>query len=414
MTVHSFQKHLFCALAFASLATPVCAQSEEVAPHTPTPIIESSPDEIDAKVIRLKSVFTETAVMVKLFVAHKERYKNNPQKLSEELSRISSTYLEPLRKNPEMGKKLTPAQEAAAVNALRKNPECGEYADKVKKLWDETSRTMPLSPKFVARTIAPDVEALLNRPSNEENEEEEPTGSYALGIMVGSGAILIIAALLALHVVSRKRKEQEEKEKLLQLQREAEARRKAEEEAAAAEAALPVLEKVQNANDYRMEPCIFSNDLDKNLRALTTPTRKEVKESYELHVMQGNGLSTQRFAMTKAIISFGRKSDNASGHADIALEPRDMKLSRIHCVFLYKNKDEENTDESFWLLAINQGSDRVRENPEADGESASSEKIRTATLTRHGESQNGTAFVVHPGDVIDLTPSTSITIEKKN
>ncbi len=352
--------------------------------------------------------------MVKSFVARKEHYKNNPRQLREELSRISSTYLEPLRKDQEMGKKLTPAQEAAAVNALRKNPKCGEYADKVKKLWDETSRTMPLSPIFVARTIAPDVEFFLNRPSNEEREEEEPTGSYALGIMVGSGAILIIAALLALHVVSRKRKEQEEKEKLLQLQREAEARRKAEEEAAAAEAALPVLEKVQNANDYRMEPCIFSNDLDKDIRALTTPTRKEVKESYELHVMQGNGLSTQRFAMTKAIISFGRKSDNASGHADIALEPRDMKLSRIHCVFLYKNKDEENTDESFWLLAINQGSDRVRENPEADGESESSEKIRTATLTRHGESQNGTTFVVHPGDVIDLTPSTSITIEKKN
>lgn len=383
------------------LFAPVCAQNSVSSSSSTTHPIESSLAETDSKVIRLKSAFTETAFLVKSFVDNKERYLGSPRRLREELSRVTSTYLEPLRKEPEMGKKLTRAQEETALEALSRNEHCGQYAKAVKKLWDETARTSPLAPRFIAKTIAPDVVPYLTAPSTAEEDTESETGSYTPALLVGGGAILAVALLLALHIAQRKRREQEERERLAaeaEAQRKVkEARRKAEEEAA-----LPTLEEVKNANDYHMNPCIFSTDLPTNVHPLTIPVRKEVKENYQLHVMRSDGQSIQRFAMTKAIMSIGRKGVNDTGHADIALTTDDEYLSGIHGVFMYQHMEDED---SFWLLGINQGSHRNVKNPR---------DLRGSTLTRNGESKEGVAFVVRPGDLIDLTPSTSITIEKKN
>lgn len=396
-------KSLLAALTAASFVTPVCAQDDAPSPSAEATSIESSLEEIDSGVIRLKSAFTETAILVKSFVDNKARYMDSPRRLREELSRITSTYLEPLRKDSEMTEPLTRAQEEAAIRALRRNEECGQYAEAVKKLWDETARTSPLAPRFIARTIAPDMVSRLTAPATTEDETESETGSYAPALLVGGGAVLAVALLLALHIAQRKRKEQEERARLAA---EEEARRKAKEEEEARrkaeeEAALPTLEEVKNANDYHMDPCLFSSDLPTNVHPLTTPERKKVLENYQLDVMRSSdGQLQQRFAMTKAIMSIGRKAANATGHADMALETEDGHLSRIHGVFMYQHMEDE---ESFWLLGINQGSDRT-----------DSTTLRKATLTRHGESQEGFAFVVRPGDIIDLTSSTSIKIERKN
>lgn len=403
MTPTSLRKPCFGILVASLLTVPVCAQDETPsAAATPAPV-ESSLEEIDSKVIRLKATFTETAIMVKSFVDNKERYSDSPARLRDELSRITSTYLEPLRKDPEMGSSLTPTQEDAAVRALRRNENCGQYADAVKTLWDETARTSPLAPRFIAKTIAPDVVPYLTEePTITEENAESKTGNSTLILAVAGGAILAVAGILALHIVQRKRKEEEERARLAaedsarRKAREEEARRKAEEEAA-----LPTLEEVQNANDYRLEPCVFSTDLSDNILPLSTPARKEVHENYQLHVVRSNGQSVQRFAMTKAIMSLGRKTDNATGHADIALAIDDRELSGIHGVFMYQHMEDED---SFWLFAVNQGSHR----------NVAPEALRRATLTRQGQSNEGVAFVVRPGDIIDLTNSTSITIEKKN
>lgn len=411
MTPSPLTKYLFSAFTVTMLFAPVCAQNSVSSSSATTHPIESSLAETDSKVIRLKSAFTETAFLVKSFVDNKERYLGSPRRLREELSRVTSTYLEPLRKDPEMGKKLTRAQEDTALEALSRNEQCGQYAKAVKKLWDETARTSPLAPRFIAKTIAPDVVPYLTAPSTAEEDTESETGSYTPALLVGGGAILAVALLLALHIAQRKRREQEERERLAA---EAEAQRKAKEaeeaqREAEAEAALPTLEEVKNANDYHMEPCIFSTDLPTNVHPLTIPVRKEVKENYQLHVMRSDGQSIQRFAMTKAIMSIGRKKGDDSGHADIALTTDDEYLSGIHGVFMYQHMEDED---SFWLLGINQGSHRNVKNPEDNEENP--EDLRGATLSRNGESEVGVAFVVRPGDLIDLTPSTSITIEKKN
>ena len=398
-------KSLFGALTAASLVALACAQDAASAPSVATPSIKSSIAVTDSKVIRLKETFKETADLIQKFVTNKKRYINDPDQLRIKLTNISSTYLEPLRVDPEMGKTLTRAQEEAALNELRSDNKYGKYAEAVKKLWDQTARTKPLAPEFIAKTIAPDVVPYLTTTLPPAEDEDSESGSYTPALLVGGGTILAVALLLALHIMQRKRKEQENRARLIaeaeahRRQKEEEDRRKAAE--AAAEAALPVLEKVENTNDYDMSPCIFSTDLSPSVHPLTRPERKEVKENYELHVRRSDGQSVQRFAMTKAIMSIGRKTDDASGHADIALTAEDGYLSRIHGVFMYQHMKDEK---SFWLLAINQDSDRV-EHPE---------KVRKAWLTRREETEEGVAFVVRPDDVIYLTPSTSITITRKN
>lgn len=400
-------KSLFGALTAASLVALACAQDAASAPSVATPSIKSSIAVTDSKVIRLKATFAETAYLIQSFVDNKSSYLGSPRRLREELTNISSTYLEPLREDPEMGKTLTRAQEEAALNELRSDNKYGKYAEAVKKLWDQTAHTKPLAPEFIAKTIAPDVVSYLTTTVTPEEDEDRGSGSYTPALLVGGGTILAVALLLALHIMQRKRKEQENRARLIaeaeaeahRRQKEEEDRRKAAE--AAAEAALPVLEKVENTNDYDMSPCIFSTDLSPRVHPLTRPERKEVKENYELHVRRSDGQSVQRFAMTKAIMSIGRKTDDASGHADIALTAEDGYLSRIHGVFMYQHMKDEK---SFWLLAINQDSDRVKH----------PEQVRKAWLTRREETEEGVAFVVRPDDVIYLTPSTSITITRKN
>lgn len=314
--------------AATAMGTPVAATAASVTP--------------DATVMRLASAYVETAARIHAIVANKEHIATSPHRLKSELKKVGM-FLEPMRE--EVGKSVTPEQESAALATLRADAELGTYADAVGKLWKQTAVSIPLSVRFVGKTVVPDVVGVLEQPESDVLEVEE---SSDLPYYIMGGIILLLVGIIVC-IVLQKQKEKELLEEPLPVT----------ETQPAPAAPEPKEEvdttKVKDANSYalsygsRGETFIRSTDLE-NVE-LTLPTRRETNQSYMLVVKYGQ--VSQKFKLSKRVVSFGRSGSRGS-NPDVPLD-LPSSASRMMGVLIYRD-DQEGMEPS-WMLAVNQQSD---------------------------------------------------------
>lgn len=332
---------LSLALGLLCVSATVAQESAVTAMETPavTSVVSATPD---AMVMRLAAAYVETAERIHAFVVNKEHIATSPQRLKTELKKVGM-FLEPMRE--EVGKTVTPEQEAAALATLTAEANLGTYADAVSKLWKQTAVSIPLSARFVGKVIAPDVVVALEQTEPDAVEVENPSD---LPYYIMGGIILLLVGIIVC-VVLQKQKEKELLEEPLPVQ-EPQPVPSAPEPQEDVEVA-----KVEDANSYaisygtRDATFICSTDLE-NIE-LTLPTRRETDKFYTLVVKYGQ--NNQKFKLSKRVVSFGRSGSRGS-NPDVPLELPGC-ASRMMGVLIYRD-DQEGVEPS-WLLAVNQQSD---------------------------------------------------------
>ena len=387
-------KHRIITLAFllAGLASsPADEVSEAVADHSAT----APTTEHDAATLALTNAFRSTASAIREFNASKAPILNNRARLKSALRNIVLD-LEPAYDT--WNKQIGPDQEAAAIQMLRQNEALKPYANTVERLWKGVLKSRPLSERFIAKVVAPDV-----RPFLEEDDAPPPVEGGAtilvLGILLGAAIIVSGGVYLGL---SRKKHLKEEMARKREL--EEQEKRKAE------EAAKPEVEQIEEQSTYNVTDLVMSEDLKVDLRnPLHKPERHEPDKKYTL-IVYLNGKMHQRFDMTKPVISFGRREKVPSDDSipDITFDlGEDNSISRFHGILCYESGEDCNGEKySFWMLALAQEKTlRVLGEPIEPQYHVAYKELPGGAVYRGG------AFPIEPGTKVFFSNSVSIVIE---
>lgn len=200
--------------------------------------------------------------------------------------------------------------------------------------------------------------------------------------------------------------ERKKRDEAIRAEQEAQERKRLEEEAARLQALQ--IQSVQAANEYKFDAFTCSQDLPKEVQPLTKPSRQVPGEEqtpprvYNLTIHDKENHKNQTFKLTKPVISVGRAGTSRAGQADICIPTSSSAISRVHAVLSYKYFPDEDGCPSFWLLAINQFSNK---NP-------GPENVRKATMvTENGQQVVDVAFVIDGKQKIFLSDSLYLTID---
>lgn len=366
---------------------------------------------IQRQVEILCPVFDSVARAIDGFSSTKSYYRDNPDRLREELKKL--TYpLEILRNN--QGKTICSAAEKQAIHILMSDSLLSEYAIVVCELWRQTEFSCPLNVSYIAKLVAPEMLPYLDDVYVEEKESNTLISFFVVLLI-----LMVGITVWWLYKEKRKKRLQEEelrkKEEEEKLRQEEEQKRLEEENRRLEEESIPQMQELENTNGYRIPKGEYamSTDLDRTVFSLALPEKKDLEEHFILKVMEENGRLTQRFNLSKRVISFGRSGAvREEGGADIVFECEDRSISRFHGVLIYweHRDDEENCndrEDSYWLLCVNQKSEL---NLGVEGIQQSS--ARMPWIKKNGKVQKGMALYVHPGDVVNLSGQLAIQIDK--
>lgn len=387
-------KHRIITLAFllAGLASsPADEVSEAVATHSAT----APATEHDAATLALTNAFRSTASAIREFNASKAPILNNRARLKSALRNIVLD-LEPAYDT--WNKQIGPDQEAAAIQILRQNEALKPYANTVERLWKGVLKSRPLSERFIAKVVAPDVCPFL-----EEDDAPPPVEGGATILVLGIllGAVIIVSGGVYLGL-SRKKHLKEEMARRREL--EEQEKRKAE------EAAKPEVEQIEEQSTYNVTDLVMSGDLKVDLRnPLHKPERHEPDKKYTL-IVYLNGKMHQRFDMTKPVISFGRRSKVPSNDSvpDITFDiDGNQGISRFHGILYYESGEDSSGEEySFWMLALTQ-----RETPSFPGDAPMPQQTIARIIRSKEREDRGRAFPIEAKEKVFLSDSVSIIIE---
>lgn len=168
------------------------------------------------------------------------------------------------------------------------------------------------------------------------------------------------------------------------------------------------IQSVQAANEYKFDAYTCSEDLPRDVQPLTRPSRlvpgeeQNPPRAYSLTIHDTENSKNTTFKLTKPVISVGRAGTSRAGQADICISTSSSSISRVHAVLSYKFFPDEEGCPSFWLLAINQFSDK---NP-------GPENVRKATMvTENGQQIVDVAFVIDGNQKVFLSDSLYLTID---
>lgn len=374
---------LSLALVLLCVSTAVAQEPAATAMGTPAPVAAT-----DATVMRLSNAYLETAERIHTFVVNKDHIATSPLRLKSELKKVGM-FLLPMR--DDIGTTLTPEQETAAMAVLRNDSELSRYANQVQKLWEQTKYTSPLAPRFIAKTIAPDVvDALDGEYVDDGAVAADDSSSLVFVVLAVTSILLVVAILIALNNQKKKRETARRllEEETKNAEKEAEKLRKQRELEALKAAEDAQKEQVKNANDYQIDTAAgefaLSRDFRKDIAPLSVPTRKEVNGSFTLVFRNAEGETVQKIKMSKRVMSFGRATEG-TGTADISLKTADQSVSRLHGVLLYREIEQ------CWLLALNQLSER---NVNCSARYALLKKADSSEL------KPAVVFVLHKGDTV--------------
>lgn len=223
-----------------------------------------------------------------------------------------------------------------------------------------------------------------------------------------------LAAGIALHL----RKQKEQMARIAAQLAEQEAARKALQEeqermlreAAAAAAEAREIQSVEEANTYQIGQFVCSTDMGSQIQQLTRPVRvvpgeeQTPQRKYNLVIHGSDAGKPLYYALTKPVNSVGRATTSKKGNADICIATADKYISRVHAVLTYKPEESRDgvIDPAFWMLAINQGSEK---NPGA-------ENVRKAVVvTETGQQIPDIAFMIDGKQKVFLNNNIYLTIE---